>query len=489
MEGRPQNGPDHTPMKVLLVNPNAIKPVVGPIAFDYLGQALEGRGFSVDVLDLAFAEGHEAALDAYFERGSPDAVGITVRNVDDCYFASQEFFIPRIKRVVDYLKTKTRAPLVLGGVGFSIMPERILEFCGVDFGIKGEGEYALPELLTRIREKRGPADVPGLVFRAGGEFRRNEERYGDLNRLPVPGRKTIDNPRYHREGGQGNIETKRGCDRKCIYCADPVSKGRTLRLKHPGRVIDELEVLLAQGVNDFHFCDSEFNLPPHHALAVCREIANRKLGEKIRWYTYASPAPFSDELARSMKNAGCLGIDFGVDSGDAGMLKRLGREFAPEDLKKTAEICRRWGIAFMYDLLLGGPGENRETLRATIDLMKSVNPSKVGLSLGMRIYPGTGIARIVRAEGDGKENANLHGCVEGNEDFFAPVFYVSSSIGEDISDCVARLVNRDERFFFAARENRKRNYNYNENLVLTEAIKKGARGAYWDILRKLDDPD
>ena len=477
------------PFRVLLVNPLRIRPVVGPIAFDYLGQALAEKDILTDVLDLAFSDDPARATADEFDRRGADAVGITVRNIDDCYLASREFFVPKVKEVVDLLKTRTRAPLIMGGVGFSVMPERILEFCGVDLGIKGEGEDAFPELLAAIRDRRDYSAIPGLVFRTAGGFRRNPAKYVDLNRIAVPRRKTIDNRRYHELGGQANIETKRGCDRKCIFCADPVSKGRTCRLKDPRKVVDELEVLLALGVNDVHVCDSEFNLPPEHALAVCREIIDRRLGGKIRWYAYASPGPFTDELARLMRAAGCRGIDFGADSGDARMLKRLGRDFGPEDLQRTAEICRREGIPCMYDLLLGGPGETRETVRETIDLVKRAGPSRIGLSLGMRIYPETGIARIVEKEGFGPNNPNLRGAVVGNDDFFAPVFYVSSAAGEDIEGDVGRLVGRDDRFFFARREERERNYNYNENRVLTEAIDRGYRGAYWDILRRLSGSD
>ncbi len=473
--------------KVLLVNPNQMKPVVAPIGLDYVGEALKEAGYEVDVLDLAFSRDPEASIARYFAFNSVDAVGVTVRNTDDCYYASQDFIIPKVKTVIAHIKARTDAPLVLGGVGFSLMPERILRYCDVDLGICGEGEVSFPKLLARLGNVEDYGAVSGLVYRIDGEFKRNPQWPLDPSQLPHQRRDVIDNPRYFREGGMGGIETKRGCEGRCIYCADPLSKGTRIRLRPPDQVAGEVEALLEKGVDHLHICDSEFNLPIEHAEAVCQEMIKRGLGDKVRWYTYASPIPFSDELAGLMKRAGCVGIDFGVDSGDDGMLHRLGRDFSREEIMNTARICHRQGMIFMYDLLLGGPGEDEESIRATIETMKEASPSRIGVSIGVRIYPGSALASIVGREGITRENPNLHGRVEGNEDFFFPIFYISSKVGKGITSYVARLVGGDERFFFATEEEVDRNYNYNENSVLVEAIKKGYRGAFWDILRRISE--
>jgi len=250
-------------------------------------------------------------------------------------------------------------------------------------------------------------------------------------------------------------------------------------------VADEIEHLLKLGVDWLHTCDSEFNIPGHHAEAVCEEMIRRRLGERVRWYAYCAPRPFSQELASLMRRAGCVGIDFGVDSGDDGMLRRLGRDFTAEDLKEVARICHQEGITFMYDLLLGGPGETRETVRKTIELMRQLNPSRVGVPVGVRIYPGTPLARMVRRERVGTDNPHLQGRVMDNDDFLAPIFYLSANMGPDPLSFVGHLVRKDERFFFGGAEREELDYNYNENELLVEAIQDGYRGAFWDILRRL----
>ena len=476
----PPSSADHH--RVLLVNPNEMKPPVTPIGLDYIASALERAGFTVDLIDLCFATSFKEELDAYFQDHDPVAVGVTVRNTDDCYYLSQAFILPRIKEIVDYIKGKTQRPIVLGGVGFSVMPEPILQYMGVELGIWGDGEKALPTLITKLVAGDDYFASPGLVFRRAGRYHANPPDLSDLLDLPLPRREAVDNPRYFREGGMGSVETKRGCAQSCIYCADPLAKGRRYRLRPPSLVRDEIEGLLAQGVDCLHLCDSEFNLPYGHAVEVCEEIIRRGLGERLSWYAYLSPVPFTEEFARLMVQAGCRGINFGVDHADDRILKILGRPFVAADIKATAAICQRFEIPIMYDLLLGGPGEDKESLTTVISCMKAIDPSRVGISAGVRIYPGTKLAQIALKDIQ-MGNATLRGGI--NPDFFSPVFYVSDALGDEFFPFIASLVKGDERFFFGGGEEVETNYNYNDNSILTEAIKKGYRGAFWDILRRL----
>ncbi len=473
--------------RVTLVNPNRMKPAVSPIALDYLGDALDSAGHEVDILDMCFSCDWRADIAGHFRRTSPSLVGISIRNTDDCYFASRDDFMPGHREVVREVRRLTDARIVLGGAGLSTAPGAALEFVEADFAVAGEGEIALPALASALEGRKPLESIPGLIWKDGGAIRANAMscRCPD-GRLPRS-RRWIDNARYFREGGQAGIETKRGCSGQCIYCADPAGKGSTARLQPPERVADEVQEMLRQGIDCFHLCDSEFNMPLSHALAVCRELAARGLGERIRWYTYASPAPFTDELAGAMKRAGCAGIDIGADSGDDGMLRSLGRAHTSEDLLRTADICRRHGIVFMYDLLLGGPGETRESVARTIEVMKKAEADRVGVSLGVRIYDGTALAEMVRREGFSTANPALHGQTEGNDGMLAPVFYLSPALGEDAAGFVQSLVGDDTRFLIPASADAQADYNYNENDLLVQAIRDGYRGAYWDILRRVSE--
>jgi radical SAM superfamily enzyme YgiQ (UPF0313 family) len=471
--------------KVLLINPNRMKPVVTPIALDYLGHALKKSGYGVDLVDLAFSSDVSEDLSSYFKGNSPVAVGVTVRNVDDAYYLSQDFFIPWIKDLVGEIRRRTDAPIVLGGIGFSMMPHKILEYSGADFGIKGEGELFFPMLVEKIASGEDYSAIPGLVYRLANRITSNPKAFADLALLSDCRREFVDNKRYFQEGGMGSFETKRGCGESCIYCPEPSAKGRKYRLRRPERVADEIQSLLERGVTHFHTCDSEFNLPYEHAEAICGEIIDRDMGGSIQWYAYASPTPFSEELLCLMKEAGCAGIDFGVDSGSDAILENLGRRHRKKDVQDLAALCREYNMTFMYDLLLGGPGEDKDTLKETIELMKGVQPSRVGVSMGVRIYPGTPLADSVKKDGILKDNPNLFGKIQGNEDFFQPAFYISSAIGEELHSYVLDLIDGDDRFLVGSKEDITENYNYNDNSVLVNAIKDGARGAFWAILMNL----
>jgi len=472
--------------KVVLVNPSQMKPAVAPIALDYLAHALIEHHFQVDVLDLCFSPDWAQDIDRYFASNSVIAIGVTLRNTDDTSFANQEFFIPKFKEIIDYIRRQTSAPVILGGSGFSVMPEAILDYCGLDLGISGDGERSLPLLVSKLVSNQDYRFTPGLVYRSREGFRCNPPAYIDLDKMPSPRRTAVDNRRYFVEGGMGNIETKRGCNKGCIYCADPLGKGRSIRLRSPDSVVDEMESLLKAGIDYFHFCDSEFNLPPSHAEQVCLEIIHRGLGDKVNWYAYASPVPFTEEMAALFRRSGCRGTNFGADSGHDRMLRILGRDFRVDDLRRTAAICHQQGLVFMYDLLLGGPGETRETLQQTVGVMKELSPLRVGAALGVRIFPGTELSNIVRTMGPLHNNPSLQGSVDGNEQFFAPIFYLSAALGEDAPQYLADLIGEDERFFFMSPpEAGGRNYNYNENTLLVEAIRRGYKGAFWDILRRL----
>lgn len=471
--------------KVLFVNTNIMRPVVAPLAFDYLGQFLIKNGYDIDLLDLALEKSPKKAIQVYFSKNNVLAIGATIRNVDDSYFASQDFFIPRIKKMIDWIKKETDAPIVLGGVGFSSMPESILKYLEVNLGIRGDGEEALLLLLNKIIKGDDYSQIPGLIIVKNDRVISNSIQPVDLQKISLSQRNIINNKRYFEEGGMVGIETKRGCSKNCIYCFDVLAKGRKMRLRPAQDIVNEIKSLLNQGVNYFHLCDSEFNLPSSHALEICQEIIRRNLGDKINWYAYCSPVPFSDNLAKLMKKAGMVGVDFGVDHGNNSMLKTLGRDFNKEDLINTANICHRYKIIFMYDLLMGGPGENKKTVKETIELMKRINPSRVGVSVGIRIFPKTKLSQIVQLEGMNDHNKNLYGIIKENQNFFFPVFYISQKIGLKIVDYISDLVGSDRRFFFPRKENLDQNYNYNENIVLIKAIKKGYRGAFWDILRRV----
>ena len=141
---------------------------------------------------------------------------------------------------------------------------------------------------------------------------------------------------------------------------------------------------------------------------------------------------------------------------------------------------------------MGGPGETPRTVRETIDFIKQIGPDCAGAALGLRVYPGTAMEQIVAEELRNPTNSGIRRKYSGPVNLLKPTFYISPGLGERPAELVRDLINGDKRFFEPAietiiqpAEDDATNYNYNENLLLTQAIQKGARGAYWDILRQL----
>jgi hypothetical protein len=458
-------------MRVALVNTNRMRPPIAPIGLDYLAEALNAAGHGVELLDLCWEDDARSAISRFLGGADFGLIGVTLRNTDDCGFTSRQSFLPEFADLLETVRASTGAPIVLGGVGFSVMPGQVLSLSKAGLGVWGEGEFVLPELATRLERKQEWRDLPNLLWRCDGAWQRNPPSTWPLAGLPAMSRSWVDNRRYFRHGGQAGFETKRGCPGQCVYCADPVAKGARTRTRPPGAVADELERLLEQGIDHFHTCDGEFNLPPWHASEVCREIVRRGIGGRMRWYAYCSPAPFSRELARAMRAAGCAGINFGADSGDRDMLTRLGRSFTPAGVLDATRRAKEAGMAVMLDLLLGSPGETRESLVRTVELMKRADPDRVGVSVGVRVYPGTELARRLPA---------------GGAEPFEPVFFLEPQVAPFVFELLDTLIGDDRRFLFFDPSRPGRNYNYNANQRLIEAIGRGFRGAYWDILRRCE---
>jgi len=466
-------------------------PAIGPIGLDYVAASLEKAGIAFELVDLGLTDQPEKVIKDYFSALQPELVGLSFRNADDCFWPSADWFVPGLKNTVDTIRTMTDSPIVIGGVGFSIFARSIVGYTGADFGVSGDGEVSITELYHQLKAAKRYENVPGLVWWENNRINSNPPSWPDSISLGTS-RKFIDNQGYFKRGGQCGLETKRGCNRPCIYCADPLSKGARLRLRSPSEVADEVESVLSRGIDVLHLCDSEFNVPRDHAYAICEELNSRSLGDKVRWYAYLSPTPFDADLAKVMAQAGCAGIDFTGDSGSELMLRSYRQQHTREDLAKAVKLCRLNNITVMIDLLLGGPGETPRTVRETIDFIKQIGPDCAGAALGLRVYPGTAMEQIVAEELRDPTNSGIRRKYSGPINLLKPTFYISAALGERPAELIRDLIDGDKRFFEPALETDGQtaevdaaNYNYNENLLLTRAIQSGARGAYWDILRQL----
>ena len=154
----------------LLINTNITRPPVSPVGLEYIGEALVESEVPVRVLDLAFESDWKAALERELARDEPLAIGLSVRNTDDCCFATRKSFLPWIGELVAEIRRLTAAFIVLGGVGYSVMPEAVLRSTGADAGIAGDGEEVLPALARALAEGKDIGRLPNMVYWRNGDI-------------------------------------------------------------------------------------------------------------------------------------------------------------------------------------------------------------------------------------------------------------------------------------------------------------------------------
>jgi len=485
-------------MKVLLVSPNRehLPDPVFPLGLAYVAAAVRKHGHAVKVLDLCFSDDIDRDIKVSVTGFLPEVIGMSLRNIDDVAYPKKHSYITEYGKVMEIVKKYTHAPVVLGGSGFTIMPEHFMKELHADYGIAGEGEKAFPELIERISlrkivedtpfvmpacpasflEERFPTSLP--TGQAGGNddleifsCRNNISSFIYSSRTKIkdidditPYREIFDSESYYRLGGMLNIQTKRGCPFRCIYCTYPKIEGRTVRMRDPLSVADEIEDIIEKtGVRHFFIVDSIFNYPVSHAKAVCDKIINRRLN--IKWSCYANPAHMTEGLAGTMAKAGCTGIEFGTDSMSDEGLSVMGKNFTFEKIKKASVICRKHGIKFCHFIFIGSPGEDIETTKRNLSRLEETDPDAAVIMAGIRIFPGTRLAEIAR------EDLGISGIG------LRPVFYISKKISKKI-DSIAELVSGKRNWVMPG-------YEINIYPRLQKRLReRGIRGSLWEELAK-----
>lgn len=471
---------------VILINPDREKPLVAPLALDYLAAFLRRAGYDPELLDLAFESDWYAATNQAVAKRDLLALVILVRHLDDGLYNSQTFFLPKSRTLVEYLRSKTKAPIILIGGAYSLVPEAIMRFCRADFGVAGDPEVALPRLFEALENGGNYEHIPNIGWMDGRSFHQNPVETVDLRHEWFAERSFIDNVRYFNESGVTRFETKRGYQHNEIYSTDPITRGTTFRLRVPEHVAQEVERLADAGIYSLYADDAYFNEPYDHALAVCRAMQEHGLRNRVRWYATCTPECFDEELTEAMVSAGCQGVTIRANSGDSEQLARMGHVHTPDDIMASAELCRRAGILTIHEVFIGGPGESRKSIERTINLMKAANPDMIAIYYGLRIYPNTPLGSVVLTVTPLRDNFHLRGAIYNNESLLRPVFYIESLLGRGVEEYIEELIDHDPKYLFPFRKDVDKTYNYNDPTILTEAIlHEGHRGAHWDIWRRL----
>jgi len=401
---------------VYVVTENINMPVL-PVGLASVAAAARREGHRVTVLNLDSKKPHEKAIEEAIASHGPDVIGFSVRNIDDQNAQNPSFLLQPVRKAIGHCRKYTDAPIVLGGAGYTMFPRQALLWLGADLGIAGDGEAPFVELLTRLAQKQDISSIAGLhlpgVLPQGQPFRdRNINNWP----MPLPGPDLAASPPAGGPPLWVPVQTRRGCPLMCSYCSTPVIEGTLIRKRDSAEVVKALGQWQKAGFKNFFFVDNTFNLPESYALKLCRGLAGA--GPDISWMTIVYPAGISEALVSAMAGAGCKGVSLGFESGSPLMLKAFNKRFGPEDIRRARNLFKKHGIPCQGFLLLGGPGETRDTVLQSLEFADSLELEHCKITQGIRVYPGTRLEQIARSSG----------AVQPDDDLLQPRFYLEPGL-------------------------------------------------------------
>ncbi|TVL97294.1 MAG: B12-binding domain-containing radical SAM protein [Candidatus Brocadia sp. WS118] len=268
--------------------------------------------------------------------------------------------------------------LIAGGPHASALPIVVSED-EFDVVVKGEGELALVEIINYLQHGLPlPKTILGQPF-------------DPLDLLPFPDYNLVDLNTYTREVNGSrciSILSSRGCPYPCVFCnSNIMGAGKTIRYRSPGNVTAEIrEIKKKFGIRHFRFQDDIFTLNIHRV----RELTPCLKEEDIEYRCFARVNTFSFEMAKLLRESGCIHVSFGVESGSRKILSKHGMHKlqSPEQIKNALENSHKVGLKTRIFLIVGFPGETDETIEETLTLMRSC-PWEEFSVYPLIAYPGT----------------------------------------------------------------------------------------------------
>lgn len=392
-------------MRVLLLqSPTGRRePEIFPLGLAYLAGAVDAH--TVRALDLAALTKPREALIKALRDYSPDVVAVSLRNIDDSAYPRTHSYVEPFSELMDWLSGYSGI-VVVGGTGFSIYPQQVLErHPRIDYGVIGEAETALGDLLDRLESGRRPSKR--LV-------------HGDrskLDELPVPRYDILDLSLYPMDYSIG-VQSRRGCPFGCRYCTYGYLGGSSFRVRPVEDVVADIRSLFGLGVRTFSFVDSVFNHPSEYMRRLVGALTES--GLKMRWSAWLDTDVSSEEL-EMLAAAGCDKVDLSPDALGSRGLRLLGKRGSFRETLETLSRARRLGMFATVNLFQGNPGE--EGLLPLLAKLLFMVWARVRygwrrtvVHIGtIRVYRHSPMADDMREEGK----------VAADCDFFEPVFHRS----------------------------------------------------------------
>ena len=447
-------------MKVLLISANTLRipyPVY-PLGLDYVAGCLDSR-YQTKIVDLNDFS-HPESLEAMIRDFSPDVAGVSIRNIDNTDVINCRSFLPEYQTLVNQIRKNSKAKIILGGSGFTIFPVEFMQALDADYGIVGEGER-LALLLEALEKNEDVQTISGVLTKDKTEIV-YEPFDGTIRRRFDP-----ENPHnrfYLAYGGMLNLQTKRGCPFHCSYCTYPHIEGGRMRFYEPREIARNARELQDAGAKYIFITDSAFNASYEHSVQVAQAFI--EAGVSIPWGGFFVPTVPPADYFKRLAEAGLTHVEFGTESLSDVVIAHLRKPFSARDVFIAHGEARDAGLHTAHYFLLGGPGENIETLQATLAGIDQLDKAVFFFFCGVRIYPHTALYDIALREVQ----------ITADDNILSPVFYRSSGITVDeIMKMVETHANGRLNWIIGAGEAK-------AIRILPRLYRRGFTGPLWEYL-------
>jgi len=364
-----------------------------PLNLALIGGILEKAGHDVFIVDGQYEGLPPAKLAVEAVKKGPALVGFTATSP---FFGHQRLCAEEIKKIAPHIIT------VVGGPHVSIMKKEALVDC-FDYGFVGEVESTLPRFIKLLEQGKDVSEIKGLLYRKNGEvvFTGDPQWADSLDDLPLPARHLLPSKGYRLGTLKGrlpfaSIQTTRGCPWKCIFCASEDLKTTLIRRRSPQSIVAEMkQVVETWGVRHFYIVDDVLTLHEEHILEICDLI--KKEGLKITFEGSTRANLVHEPAVKRMVEAGLIRLSFGLETVDTEMRKTMKKKVPLQHYVAANKILNDNGVEALNSVMIGLPGETRETINKTLDfLAKTKEVKQANLAIAVP-YPGTELHQMAAA--------------------------------------------------------------------------------------------
>lgn len=398
----------NTSLDVLLIRPQTEHDLVGnpPLGLGFISAAVKRAGYRPRILDC-----HILGI-------APSELPTEVDLSDVTLVGFQAFFmdLPSVREYVDVIRRHApRLPIIVGGAAPSSDAAYVFRYLeGVDFLCTGEGEETISGLLGlmeqgQLEDVAALEEVPNLCWQEGDQLHRTPHTFvADLDEIGPPDWEELDPTRYPRANlgfffkhlPALPILTSRGCPFHCSYCGGRLITGYKVRRRSAASLVAEVADLRERyGIREFQIIDDNFTSPPRAATEFCRQLTAR--GMDLVWScpTGLRLDTLDRELLEAMKAAGCYEVATGIESGDPDVLCAMNKRTTPEKVARAIRMIDEVGISAVGLIIVGFPGETRESLERTMRFVMDLPLIRVSLTRFIPIR-GTPITQRLLDEGE-----------------------------------------------------------------------------------------